>query len=81
MWGLTLPLGTLAPSTSISEALTPGIESSIPGVRVLKSPLQHRNLNASVLQCSTSFMVQLSHPYMTTCTDLSLTYIFLSSLD
>ena len=25
MWGLTLPLGTLAPSTSISEALTPGI--------------------------------------------------------
>lgn len=27
MWGLTLPLGILAPSMSISEALTPGIES------------------------------------------------------
>ena len=32
----------------------------------LKSPLQHHNLNASVLQCSACFMVQLSHPYMTT---------------
>ena len=31
-----------------------------------KSLLQHRSLKASVLQCSASFMVQLSHPYMTT---------------
>ena len=28
--------------------------------------LQHHNSKASVLQCSTFFMVQLSHPYMTT---------------
>ena len=27
VWGLTLPLSTLVPSTSISEALIPGIES------------------------------------------------------
>ena len=32
----------------------------------LKCLFQHRNLKASVLWCSTFFMVQLSHPYMTT---------------
>ena len=34
--------------------------------RSLKSLLQHHNSKASVLWCSTFFMVQLSHPYMTT---------------
>ena len=33
-------------------------------LRTLKSPLQHHSSKASVLQCSTFFMVQLSHPYM-----------------
>ena len=32
----------------------------------LKSLLQHHSLNASFLQCSLFFMVQLSHWYMTT---------------
>ena len=32
----------------------------------LKSLLQHHNLKTSILWCSTFFMVQLSHPYMTT---------------
>ena len=32
----------------------------------LKSLLQHHNLKASILWCSAFFMVQLSHPYMTT---------------
>ena len=32
----------------------------------LKSLLQHHNSKASVLWCSAFFMVQLSHPYMTT---------------
>ena len=32
----------------------------------LKSLLQHHNLKASILLRSASFMVQLSHPYMTT---------------
>ena len=32
----------------------------------LKSVLQHRSLNASILWRSASFMVQLSHPYITT---------------
>ena len=31
-----------------------------------KSLLQHHNLKASILQLSAFFMVQLSHPYMTT---------------
>ena len=34
--------------------------------RTLKSLLQHHSLKASVLQRSAFFMVQLSHPYMTT---------------
>ena len=32
----------------------------------LKSLHQHHSLKASVLQCSAFFLVQLSHPYMTT---------------
>ena len=32
----------------------------------LKSLLQHHILNASILQCSAFFIVQLSHAYMTT---------------
>ena len=32
----------------------------------LKTLLQHHNLKALILQCSASFMVQLSHPHTTT---------------
>ena len=32
----------------------------------LKSFLDHRSSKASILQCSAFFMVQLSHPYLTT---------------
>ena len=32
----------------------------------VKRPLQHHSSKASILQCSAFFMVQLSHPYMTT---------------
>ena len=32
----------------------------------LKSLIQHHSLKASILQCSAFFIVQLSHPYMTT---------------
>ena len=34
--------------------------------RTLKNFLQHHNSKASIVQCSTFFMVQLSHPYLTT---------------
>ena len=63
---------------SISFSISPSIEYSglisftidwfgllaIQGI--LKSLLQHHNSKASILQCSAFFIVQLSHPYMTT---------------
>ena len=39
----------------------------------LKSLLQHHSSKASVLRCSAFFMVQLSHPYMTTGKTIALT--------
>ena len=39
----------------------------------LKSLLQHHSSKASILQCSPFFTVQLSHPYMTTGKNISLT--------
>ena len=39
----------------------------------LKSLLQYHNAKAPILQCSAFFMVQLSHPYMTTGKTLALT--------
>ena len=40
---------------------------------ILKSLLQHHSSKASTLQCSASFTVQLSHPYMTTGKTIALT--------
>ena len=39
----------------------------------LKSLLQHHISKASILQCSVFFIVQLSHPYMTTEKTIALT--------
>ena len=39
----------------------------------LKSLLQHHSLKASILQCSAFFIVQLSHPYITTGKTIALT--------
>ena len=39
----------------------------------LKSLLQHHSSKASILQCSAFFLVQLSHPYMTTGKTIALT--------
>ena len=39
----------------------------------LKSLLQHHSSKASVIQCSAFFIVQLSHPYMTTENTIALT--------
>ena len=41
--------------------------------RILNSLLQHHNLNASILWRLAFFMVQLSHPYMTTGKAIALT--------
>ena len=40
---------------------------------ILKSLLQHHSSKASVLRCSAFFIVQLSHPYMTTGKTITLT--------
>ena len=42
----------------------------------LKSLLQHHSSKASILRCSAFFMVQLSHPYMTTGKTIALTRAF-----
>ena len=41
--------------------------------RTLKSLLQHHSSKAPILQCSAFFIVQLSHPYMTTGKTIALT--------
>ena len=41
--------------------------------RTLKSLLQHHSSKASIYQCSTFFIVQLSHPYITTGKTIALT--------
>ena len=40
---------------------------------ILKSLLQHHSSKASIFQCSAFFIVQLSHPYMTTGKTIALT--------
>ena len=40
---------------------------------ILKSLLQHHSSKASILRCSAFFIVQLSHPYMTTGKTIALT--------
>ena len=39
----------------------------------LKSPLQHHSSKSSILRCSAFFIVQFSHPYMTTGKTIALT--------
>ena len=41
--------------------------------KTLKSLLKHHSSKASILQCSAFFVVQLSHPYMTTGKTIALT--------
>ena len=70
---------------SLSFSISPSIEySGLISLRIgwldllavqeiLKSLLQHHSSEASILQCSAFFMVQLSHPYMTTGKTIALT--------
>ena len=51
------------------------------GQGTLQSLLQHHSSKASILQCSTFFMVQLSHPYTTTGKTIALSgWIFLGKV-
>ena len=52
---------------------------AVPGT--LKSLLQHHSSKASILQCSAFFIVQLSHPYMTSGKIIALTrWIFVDKV-
>ena len=64
----------------ISSKEHPGLISfrmdwlDLPAVQgTLRSLLQHHSSKASILQCSAFFMVQLSHPYVTTGKTIALT--------
>ena len=64
-----------SPSTEYSELISFRIDwfdlRTVQGT--LKSLLQHHSSKALILQCSACFMVQLSHPYMTTGKIIALT--------
>ena len=66
---------SISPSNEYSELITFRIDwfdfLAVQGT--LKSLLQHHSSKASILQCSAFFIVQLSHPYMTTGKTIALT--------
>ena len=58
---------SLSPSNEYSGLVSLRVDGFDLAVQaILKSLLQHYNSKASILQHSAFFMVQLSHPYMTT---------------
>ena len=66
---------SISPSYEYSGLISFSIDwLDLPAVHgTLKTLLQHHSLIASVLQCSALFMVQISHPYMTTGKTITLT--------
>ena len=66
---------SISPSNEYSELISFRIDwldlLAVQGT--LKSLLQHHNSETSIHPCSTFFMVQLSHPYMTTGKTIALT--------
>ena len=65
----------VSPSSEYSELISFRIDwfDLLAVQETLKSLLQHHNLKTSVLHCSAFFIVQLSHPYMTTGKTIALT--------
>ena len=55
-----------SPSNEYSGLISFRIDWFDPEFQGMLKNLQHNNLKALILQCSAFFMVQLSHPYMTT---------------
>ena len=66
---------SISPSNEYSGLISFRMDRlDLPAVQgTLKSLLQHHSSKASVLQCSAFFIVQLSHPYMTTGKTITLT--------
>ena len=66
---------SISPSSEYSELISFRIDwfNLLAVQEPLKSVLQHHSSKASILQSSAFFMVQLSHPYMTTGKTIALT--------
>ena len=65
---------SISPSSEYSGLISFSIDwFDLTVQRTLKSLLQHHSSKASILRCSAFFMVQLSHPYMTTGKTIALT--------
>ena len=66
---------SISPSNQYSELISFRIDwfNLLAVQGTLKSLLQHHSSKASILHCSAFFMVQLSHPYMTTGKTIALT--------
>ena len=64
-WSFSL---SISPSNEYSELISFRIDWFVllAVQETLKSLLQHHSSKASILRCSAFFIVQLSHPYMTT---------------
>ena len=71
-WSFSL---SISPSSEYSELISFRIDwfDLLAAQEALKSLLQHHSSKASILQCSAFFIVQLSHPYMTTGEMIALT--------
>ena len=59
---------SISPSNEYSRLISFKMDwlDLLSGQRTLKSLLQHHSSKASILRCSAFFIVQLSHPHMTT---------------
>ena len=66
---------SISPSNEYSGLITFRMDwlDLLPVQRNLKSLLQHHSSKASILWCSAFFMIQFSHPYMTTGKIIALT--------
>ena len=73
---------SINPSNEYSGLISFGVDwLDLPVVQgTLKSLLQHHRSKASILQCSAFFIVQLSHPYMTTGKTIALTRTFVGKV-
>ena len=71
-WSITF---NISPSKELPRLISFRMDLlDFPAVQgTLKSLLQHHSLKALIIWCSAFFMVQLSHPYMTTWKSIALT--------
>ena len=63
-WSFSFSISTSNEYSGLISLRMDSLDLAVQGT--LKSLLQHHSSKASILRCSAFFMVQLSHPYMTT---------------